>query len=170
MPTPKGFRHSDDTKRRISQNNAKHWLGTEGARKGQPHTPETKSKISAKLKGRVSSDEWRRKQSAAHTGKTHTLLTRLKQSISQSRRYGLSAPTPKRFRQCHAYRRWREKVLARAAGYCQICKSQPQKLEADHIKPFALFPDLRYDVENGRGLCQPCHLQHGWRGSHIKQS
>jgi hypothetical protein len=37
------------------------------------------------------------------------------------------------------------------------CGKTKEKLEADHIKPFALFPELRFDISNGRTLCLPCH-------------
>lgn len=55
------------------------------------------------------------------------------------------------------YRLWREKVFQRDNWTCVLCEARGVKLHADHIKSYARHPDLRYDVDNGRALCVPCH-------------
>lgn len=40
---------------------------------------------------------------------------------------------------------------------CCFCGKRGGDLEADHIKPWAYFPELRYDLGNGRTLCVLCH-------------
>lgn len=54
------------------------------------------------------------------------------------------------------YKEWRNVVLARDKFQCTECKSI-EKLEVDHIKPYAYFPELRIDVNNGITLCKKCH-------------
>lgn len=39
-----------------------------------------------------------------------------------------------------------------------ICGETEGRLDVDHIKPFALYPELRFEVTNGRVLCFKCHL------------
>lgn len=55
------------------------------------------------------------------------------------------------------YREWRKKVFTRDNYTCQICNKQGGYLEADHIKEWCNYPELRYDLDNGRTLCKPCH-------------
>lgn len=55
------------------------------------------------------------------------------------------------------YRLWRESVFARDSWTCQECGQSGGNLNADHIKPFALFPELRFAIDNGLTLCVPCH-------------
>jgi len=58
------------------------------------------------------------------------------------------------------YRQWRHRVFERDNYICQRCGRQGGKLQANHIKPWALFPRLRYDVKNGETLCaKPCHKE-----------
>ena len=60
------------------------------------------------------------------------------------------------------YKIWRQAVFERDNYTCRFCKTRSKKkkkviLNADHIKPFALFPELRFAIDNGRTLCTDCH-------------
>lgn len=55
------------------------------------------------------------------------------------------------------YKTWRRLVFERDGFSCVLCKNKGTRLNADHIKPWALFPESRYELENGRTLCVPCH-------------
>lgn len=55
------------------------------------------------------------------------------------------------------YKEWRKDVFERDNYTCQKCGIRGGYIEADHIKQWALYPDLRYEVANGRTLCRPCH-------------
>ena len=59
---------------------------------------------------------------------------------------------------------WREAVFARDGYACIWCGAKSFKglgkrvtLNADHIKPFCDYPELRFSVDNGRTLCVDCH-------------
>lgn len=73
-----------------------------------------------------------------------------------------------KIRQSSTYKAWRMAVLIRDNFICQICGRKGGYLEADHIKPFAYFPDRRFDVSNGRALCKPCHQKTDSYGSKAK--
>lgn len=52
---------------------------------------------------------------------------------------------------------WRVAVFERDDYTCRFCGVRGGTLNADHIKPFAYFPELRFAIDNGRTLCVPCH-------------
>ncbi len=54
---------------------------------------------------------------------------------------------------------WREAVFARDDYICQQCGERGGRLHPHHIKPFAVFPDLRFAIDNGKTLCIPCHAK-----------
>lgn len=56
-------------------------------------------------------------------------------------------------------RNWAIKIKKRDDYTCQFCKKRGGFLHSDHIKPWALYPELRYDLSNGRTLCKDCHYK-----------
>jgi hypothetical protein len=73
-----------------------------------------------------------------------------------------------------AYKQWRMAVLERDHFTCVLCgyvHCKPRDIRADHILPFHQYPEVRFEVSNGRALCVPCDLTHGWQmwreGNHV---
>ncbi len=73
-------------------------------------------------------------------------------------------------RNCLEYKLWRKSVFERDNYTCQGCFKHGGDMHADHVKPFALFPELRYAIDNGRTLCVSCHkLTPTFSGKNFKQ-
>jgi hypothetical protein len=158
------------------------------ARKSWKHTEETKQKLRIASTGRKPSPETLEKQRLSHLGITKTTEDRRAISERmKGNKHGLgkrhSAETKAIFRQkarrgpdsnfwkggttdqakvlrsSAEYRDWREKVFKRDDYTCQICDQRGGRLHPDHIKRFSVFPELRFELSNGRTLCESCHKQ-----------
>lgn len=144
------------------------------AKRGEKLSPETRLKISISSmgkpgtyghKGHKHSDESKRKISYGKMGSKHSLETRIKMSLSHGKGEknvnweGGITPINKKIRNSIEYKLWRESVFSRDGYKCVICGISGSKtyLNADHIKPFCKFPELRLAIDNGRTLCVECH-------------
>jgi len=128
---------------------------------GKTFSEEHRAKLSKAKAGRKLSEEHRAKVAKALTGRKLTEETRAKMSASRYKHYGTKPPEPgqettERLRTSGKYRQWARAV--KAVGYCADCWAT-ENLHAHHIKSFAHYPELRYDVSNGLCLCEPCHIQ-----------
>jgi 5-methylcytosine-specific restriction endonuclease McrA len=70
---------------------------------------------------------------------------------------GLPRSEQLQIRQSKEYYHWRKQVFKRDNYTCVFCNEKGGRLNADHIKSFAIYPDLRLDINNGRTLCVECH-------------
>ncbi len=126
------FKHSEESKNKISINNAKNMLN-------KHHTLESRLKIKEARKRQVM----------------------LKGKDSPFWKGGISSERTKIYNS-KEYKLWRYSVFKRDNFTCIWCgaisgKGKHIDFQADHIKPFAYYPELRFAIDNGRTLCKPCH-------------
>lgn len=133
--TPEHIKKMADSKR-----------GMPSPRKGKTHTIESRIKMRASHLGVPMPLEVRRKISNSTRG-----------SKSFNWRGGITKINLT-IRRSLDYRLWRTAVFERDNYTCIWCgNNKGGNLEADHIKPFAYYPSLRFELSNGRTLCKSCH-------------
>jgi len=130
---------------------------------GYKQSPEHKAKIGLANKGKKKppfSDEHRKKIGNGSRGRKHSPETRKKIGKRGENHWnwqGGLKPIHERIRNSVEYKLWREAVFKRDNYTCVFCKEVGGNLQADHIKQFALYPELRFAIDNGRTLCVDCH-------------
>ena len=148
--------YSDETKRKMSD-----------AKKGKPnwrkgvvgvykHTEEWKVASSKRHKGKITSEETKKKIGEANRGERNGQWRGGVWDRNFSR---LSS---------YQYRMFSKEVLERDK-VCVKCSSD-ERLEVDHILPYSLYPELRLNVNNARVLCRPCHKKTSTWGTKVKQN
>lgn len=160
---PKGYPNSG------KQTSNKGWFkkGVPGYFKGKKRPPSTGAKISASKMGHPVSEETRRKISEANKGKKawnsgmkgnypKKYYEKLCGANNKGWKGGVT-PLYKKIRKSPEYKSWRVAVFKRDNYTCIFCGVRGGELNADHIKPFSIYPDLRFSIDNGRTLCVPCH-------------
>lgn len=73
----------------------------------------------------------------------------------------------KKIKNSAEFKLWKRSVLERDNFTCIWCESKIDVI-ADHIKPFAYYPELRFAIDNGRVLCGDCHRKTDTYGKHIE--
>ena len=114
-------------------------------KKTRKWTEESKLKASKTHMGRPKSEEFKQMLSKIYMGEGNPAW-----------RGGIAKST-QRGRSRVAYKRWREEVLRRDRYECIWCGAT-ERLESDHVKKWVDYPELRFDVGNGRTLCHSCHM------------
>lgn len=121
--------------------------------KRKPVTQETREKM------RINSLRfWKEGKIIGMTGRRHSKETIDKLSGKNSPKWkgGITSKND-RIRKSYRYKEWRKNIFKRDNYTCQMCSVRGGNLQADHIKPFSLFPKLIFELENGRTLCKTCH-------------
>lgn len=125
--------------------------------------------------GRFVSQETRKRLSESHKGKKQSPQTiekrvsQLRGSLNPNWKGGHVKHPDKRIRMSSMYKQWRTHVFKRDDYTCQSCGQHGGKLQADHELPFALYPDLRFEILNGRTLCVSCHKKTHTYGSGVSK-
>ena len=111
---------------------------------------------------RIPSKKTRRKMRLAKLGRRLSALHKLRISRSErgNKHYNWQGGKTRertRLMQQREYKLWRKSVFERDNYTCRDCNVRGVYLEAHHIKTWAEYHKLRYDINNGRTLCLDCH-------------
>lgn len=148
----KGLKWSEEVRAKMRQNHANvsgennpRWKG------GMPNCQICDKKVTNHY-SRLCAEHYRKGKRPNFSGEKHWNWKGGKTDIATQIRMSLE------------YKQWRESIFQRDDYTCKKCGARNGNgkrivLNADHIKPFSKYPELRFDIDNGRTLCINCHKQ-----------
>lgn len=136
------------------------------------YSPECLERIRQGMVGKKLSEEHKRHLSLALKGRKfpggygRQISERQRGPNNPNWRGGVSSAA-ELIRKSKEYDDWRKQVLLRDKYTCVLCglsngvwlkdRKMKVRVHVDHIKQFALYPELRLAIDNGRTLCLQCH-------------
>jgi hypothetical protein len=148
-----GKKHSEESKKKMSESRKLYY---------KLH-PEAIEKIKLLQTGRKQSKETIQKRVSKCIGAKRTPEQRLRISAGHPKGEknhfwkGGKVSENYRLRREIRYKIWRDSVFKRDDYTCQECHKRGCDLTSHHIKSWAKYPELRYDINNGLTLCLDCH-------------
>ena len=130
--------------------------------KGKKWNKDIVSKFKKAHTGKKLSENHKKNIGIAGVGRTVSEETRAKISASSRREKhwnwkGGKAGESLLERKNPLYKKWRTAILERDNYTCVWCKKHGGKLVADHKVAWSKSPKLRFEISNGRTLCEECH-------------
>ena len=143
-----GFKHTEETKRKISENNAR--------LSGDKHPQFGKRGEDSHNFGRKHSEEHKKKNSVAHKGCKNPWFGKRGEDTPRWNT-NLEDADRKDRRHYPEYTTWRKAVYERDNFTCQKCGKTGGRLNAHHVEDYATNKGLRTTVSNGITFCVVCH-------------
>ena len=135
--------------------------------KDMKYSQEVRDKMSIRMKKEFKNNNWLlghrvvRGEEHPNYGKPLPISRRIKMSatkigISIEEWNGFKADENQQERDRFAVT-MRQKVMKRDNFTCQVCQQYGVQMHVDHIKKWSDYPELRFEMDNCRTLCVPCH-------------